>query len=171
MKITAPVRRHSLFTVPRSLLFRNAAFLILSAWSLAACSNTEAPRAANFVPAAPAHNDFGDLRVRYNALPTMSLSEEMAKQYGVERDTGTALVVIALRQLKNGEEVDTDGEVTGQVSDISGARQPIVLRTIDTGDYTDHIGTVRVSQRNTYRFDVTIAAGGRKDTLQFQRNF
>lgn len=171
MKTTAPVCLHSLFPVPRSQRFRKAVFLLLSAWSLAACSNSEAPRAANFVPAAPAHSDFGDLRVRYNALPTMSLSEEMAKQYGVERDTGTALVVIALRQLKNGEEVDADGEVTGQVSDISGARQPIALRTIDTGDYTDHIGTVRVSQRNTYRFDITVAKGGRKDILQFQRSF
>lgn len=171
MKTTAPVRRHHPFPVPYSRLFHNAAFLLLAAWLLAACSNSEAPRAANFVPAAPAHTDFGDLRVRYNALPTMSLSEEMARQYGVERDTGTALVVIALRQVKNGEETDTDGEVTGQVSDISGARQPVTLRTIDTGDYTDHIGTVRVSQRNTYRFDITVAANGRKDTVQFERNF
>jgi hypothetical protein len=171
MKITAPVRLHSQFPVPGSRLFRNAAFLLLSASSLAACSNNEAPRRAEFVRSTPAHSDFGDLRVHYNALPTMALSEEMAKQYGVERDTGTALVVIALRQLKNGEEVDTNGEVTGQAADISGARQQIALRTIDTGDYTDHIGTVRVSQRNTYRFDITVAAGGRKGTVQFQRNF
>lgn len=171
MKITTPVRLHSPFPIPPSRLFRTAALLLLSAWLLAACSNSETPRTANFVPSTPAHADFGDLRVRYNALPTMSLSEGMAKQYGVEQDPGTALVVIALRQVKNGEEIDTDGEVTGQAADISGVRQQIALRTIDTGEYTDHIGTVRISQRNTYRFDITVSVDGRKDTLQFQRNF
>jgi hypothetical protein len=159
------------FPVPRSRLFGKLAMLLFCAWALAACSNDEAARTASFVPPAPAHSDFGDLRVRYNALPTMALSDAMAKQYGVERDADTALVVIALRRLNNGEEVDADGEVSGQASDISGARQPIALRSIDSGDYTDHIGTVRVSPRNTYRFDITVAADGRKDTLQFQRNF
>jgi hypothetical protein len=139
--------------------------------TLAACSNGEAPRTAHFVPPTPAHSDFGDLRVHYNALPTMALSEAVAQQYGVERDPDTALVLIAIRKMQNGEEVDTDGEVTAQASDLSGARQQIALRSIDTGDYSDHIGTLRVSQRNTYRFDITVAADGRRDTLQFQRNF
>lgn len=168
MKITTLMRPDSRLPVPRSRLLV-AAFVL--ALTLAACSNGDAPRAAEFVPPSPAHSDFGDLRVHYNALPTMALSEPVAKQYGVERDADTALVLIALRQLRNGEEVDTDGEVTVQASDLAGARQQIPLRVIDTGDYTDHIGTATISQRNTYRFDVAITANGRKDTLQFQRSF
>lgn len=171
MKITTPARSHFRLPALCSRLFHKAALLLLSAWSLAACSNGETPRTAEFVPPTPAHSDFGDLRVHYNALPTMALSESVAKQYGVERDADTALVLIALRQLRNGDEIDTDGEVTVQASDLAGARQQIPLRVIDTGDYTDHIGTATISQRNTYRFDVTITANGRKDTLQFQRNF
>lgn len=171
MKITPPARLHSPSPIPPSRLFCKVVFLLLSAWALTACSNNEAPRTANFVPPTPAHSDFGNLRVHYNALPTMALSEAVAEQYGVERDAGTALVLVALRKLQNGEEVDTDGEVAALASDLSGARQQIVLRTIDTGDYSDHIGTLRVSQRNTYRFDISIDVDGRKDTLQFQRNF
>lgn len=147
------------------------AFLLLSAWCLSACSGDEPPRTAQFVPPAPAHSDFGDMRVHYNALPTMALSDAVAKQYGVERDPDTALVLIALRELRNGEEADADGEVAVQATDLSGARQRIPLRVIDTGEYTDHIGTAAISQRNTYRFDVTITAEGRSDTVRFQRNF
>lgn len=174
METQAPMRRHSLFPVSCSrlgLALARAAFLLLSAGHLAACSGSEAPRAAEFVPPSPAHSDFGDLRVHYNALPTMALSEAVAKQYGVERDPGAALVLVALRRLRNGEEIDADGEVTAQASDLSGARQQIPLRVIDTGEYSDHIGTARISQRNTYRFDIAITTGGRTETLQFQRNF
>ena len=86
--------------------------LLLAVAVLSACSGGEAPRAAEFVQATPAEADFGDLRVRYNALPTLALSEAVAKEYGVQRDAGTALVLVALRTVAGGEEVDADGEVS-----------------------------------------------------------
>ncbi|WP_454832027.1 DUF4426 domain-containing protein [Pseudoxanthomonas wuyuanensis] len=144
---------------------------LLCLLALAACSGGESPRAAEFVAPVPSESDFGDLRVRYNALPTLALSEAVAKQYGVERDPGTALVVIALRRIQDGEEIHTDGEVTLQAFDLSGARQRIALRSIDTGDYSDHIGIADISPRNTYRFEVAVDSSGRKETVQFQRNF
>lgn len=138
---------------------------------LPACSGGEAPRAAEFVPPAPAEADFGTLRVRYTALPTLSLSEAVAKQYGVPRDAGTALVVIALRTTAGGEETGIDGDVTVSAHDLSGARQSVQLRSIDAGGYTDHIGTVRVSPHNSYRFEAVVTADGRTETVKFQRNF
>ena len=138
---------------------------------LVACSGNEAPRAAEFVPPTPAESDFGTLRVRYNAIPTLSLSAEVARQYGVERDAGTALVLVALRQVENGEERDADGTLKASALDLSGTRQAIGLRSVDTGDYTDHIGTARISPRNTYRFEVVVTSGGRTETVKFQRNF
>ena len=70
---------------------------------LTACSGGQAPRTAEFVPPAPAETDFGSLRVRYNALPALALSDAVAKQYGVQRDAGTALVLVALREVKGAE--------------------------------------------------------------------
>ena len=145
--------------------------LLLSAALLAACSGGEAPRTAEFVQATPAEADFGDLRVRYNALPTLSLSEAVAREYGVPRDAGTALVLVALRKMAGGEEVDADGEVSVTAHDLSGARQALTLRKIDAGGYMDHIGTARISPRNSYRFEVVVKAGGRTETVKFQRNF
>lgn len=145
--------------------------LLFCLLALSACSSGEGPRAAEFVAPATAESDFGDLRVRYNALPTMALSDAMASQYGVKRDPGTALVVIALRRVQDGDETDVDGEVTLEVSDLSGARQRIPLRVIEAGEYSDHIGIASISPRNSYRFEVAIAAGERKETVRFQRNF
>ncbi|MBD9479528.1 DUF4426 domain-containing protein [Pseudoxanthomonas sp. PXM02] len=138
---------------------------------LAACSGGEAPRAAEFVQAAPAEADFGDLRVRYNAVPTLALSEPVAREYGVQRDAGTALVLVALRTVTGGEEVDADGEVSVTAHDLSGARQALNLRKIDAGGYRDHIGIARISPRNSYRFEVVVTADGRSETVKFQRNF
>ncbi|MEL1263632.1 DUF4426 domain-containing protein [Pseudoxanthomonas putridarboris] len=138
---------------------------------LSACSGGDAPRAAEFVPPAPAESDFGTLRVRYNALPTLSLSEAVAREYGVQRDAGTALVVVALRDLSGDEEKHAEGEVDAVAVDISGARQKIALRSVGTGSYTDHIGTARISPRNTYRFELDVRSGGRSGQVKFQRNF
>ncbi len=138
---------------------------------LTACSGGEAPRTAEFVPAAPAETDFGSLRVRYNALPTLALSEAVAKQYGVPRDAGTALVLVALREVKGTEEVDADGEVSVSAHDLSGARQAITLRKVEAGEYTDLIGMARISPRDSYRFEIVVKTGGRTETVKFQRNF
>ena len=62
--------------------------LLILTLLLAACSAGEKPRAAEFVPPADSSIDFGDLRVRYNALPTLSLNDAVAKEYGVTRDAG-----------------------------------------------------------------------------------
>ena len=144
---------------------------LLLALSLVACSGGETPRAAEFVPPAPAETDFGSLRVRYNALPTLALSEPVAKQYGVQRDAGTALVLVALREVKGAEEIDADGEVRVTAHDLSGTRQAIELRKVEAGGYTDLIGTARVSPRNSYRFEIVVQAGGRTEAVTFQRNF
>ena len=144
---------------------------LVLALSLVACSGGETPRVAEFVPPAPAETDFGSLRVRYNALPTLALSEPVAKQYGVQRDAGTALVLVALREVKGAEELDADGEVSVTAHDLSGARQVVTLRKVDAGEYTDLIGTARISPRNSYRFEIVVQAGGRTETVTFQRNF
>ena len=69
---------------------------------LAACSAGEKARVAEFVPPADSSVDFGDLRVHYNALPTLSLNEAVAREYGVTRDAGSALAVIAARGVPAG---------------------------------------------------------------------
>ncbi|MET1162421.1 MAG: DUF4426 domain-containing protein [Pseudoxanthomonas sp.] len=138
---------------------------------LAACSAGEKPRSAEFVPPAESTAEFGDLRVHYNALPTLSISDGVAKEYGVEKDAGSAMLVIAIRRLANGDEVGAEGEVSAEAVDLQGARQRIAFSAVKTGDYTDHIGTFAVHARDSYRFEVTVKADGRTEKVKFQRNF
>jgi hypothetical protein len=95
----------------------------------------------------------------------------VAKEYGVQRDAGTALVLVALREVEGTEEIDADGEVSVTAHDLSGARQAITLRKVEAGEYTDLIGTARTSPRNSYRFEIVVKTSGRTETVTFQRNF
>ena len=88
-----------------------------------------------------------------------------------ERDAGKALVTLALRKTANGEELATEGEVQAAVVDLQGLRQSIAFKPVRAGDYTDYIGTFRVAERDSYRFEVTVTSAGRSGTVKFQRNF
>ncbi|MGH8061073.1 MAG: DUF4426 domain-containing protein [Pseudoxanthomonas sp.] len=145
--------------------------LLILTLLFAACSAGEKPRAAEFVPPADATVDFGGLRVHYNALPTLSLNEAVAREYGVARDAKSAMLVIALRRIANGEELGAEGEVSAEAYDLQGQRQHIDFSAVKTGEYTDHIGTFAIYARDSYRFEVKVESAGRSEVVKFQRNF
>ena len=145
--------------------------LLLSALLIAACSAGEKPRAAEFIAPAESSIDFGNLRVHYNALPTLSLSEAVAREHGVTRDAGSAMLVVALREKVDGEEVPVTGKVTAQAHDLQGNRQPVTFHVVQTGDYSDHVGTFAIQARDSYRIEVQVEAKGRTDTFKLQRSF
>ncbi|MEO6519812.1 MAG: DUF4426 domain-containing protein [Pseudoxanthomonas sp.] len=138
---------------------------------LAACTSGEKPRAAEVIAPAPAHEDFGDLRVHYNAMPTLAMNESIARDVGIERDAGRAMLTVALRKLVNGEELGVEGEVQAVAVDLQGMRQQISLTPVRTGEYTDYLGSFRIVERDSYRFDITVKSGGRSGKVKFQRNF
>ncbi len=139
--------------------------------ALAACSGPEAPRPAEYIEAPPAQQDFGNLRVHFNVLPTLALGEAVARQYGVARRADTALVVVAVRKLDAGQETATTADVSAVATDLSGHRQSIGFAPARTGDYVDQIGTFRYVERDRYRFEVNVTQEGRTQVLEFQRGF
>lgn len=145
--------------------------LLMAAVFLASCSAGEKPRMADIVAPAQAYEDFGSLRVHYNAIPTLSMSEAVAREYGVERDARAGLVTIAVRNVVDGEEIAAESEVQAVAVDLQGMRQSIALHAARTGDYTDHIGTFRIAERDSYRFEITVKSAGRSESVKFQRNF
>lgn len=145
-----------------------AALLILL---LGACSQGEKARPAEFITPPPAHVDFDNLRVHYNALPTLSLSEAVAREHGVTRDAGSAMLVVALREKVDGEELPATGKVTAQAHDLQGNRQPVTFHVVQTGDYGDHVGTFPIHARDSYRIEVQVEANGRTESFKLQRSF
>ncbi len=145
--------------------------MLAAAMILVACNGQGRPQTAEYVTPAESASQFGQLRVHYNALPTLSLNDAVAREYAVEKNAGQALLVIALRKLANGEEEPVEGEVTATAIDLQGSHQRIALRAVRTGAYTDYIGTFAVTAHDSYRFELKIQAAGRSETLKFQRSF
>lgn len=138
---------------------------------LGACSGGEPPRVAVMVAPVQASADFGNLRVRHNALPTLSLSEAVAREYGVSRDAGTGLVLVAIREVTGDDEIGVEGKVSGVAYDLRGKRQDLAFSTVQVGEYSDHLANFAISERDTYRFEITVVAAGRTETVKFQQNF
>lgn len=145
--------------------------LLGAALLLSSCTAGEKPRAADAIAPAPAHQDFGDLRVHFNAMPTLAMSEAVARQYGVKRDADKALLTVALRNVVGSEELAAEGEVQAVAVDLQGMRQSIAFTPVRTGDYTDYIGTFRIAERDSYRFEIVVKSGERGGKVKFQRNF
>ncbi|MFC3657377.1 DUF4426 domain-containing protein [Xanthomonas hyacinthi] len=144
---------------------------VLLCFALAACSAQETPSPAAPMAPAAVQADFGALRVHYNALPTLAISDAAARRYGIARDAETALVVIALRRVQDGEELPASGQVSAVAADLSGRRQPIVLRDAVTDAYTDYVGTVRISAHDQLNFQVDVRGADGAGTLRFARTF
>jgi len=139
--------------------------------TLSACSAQQAPQAAVIQQSQPSHADLGNLRVHYNVLPTLAMNDAVARSYQVQREANRALLVVALRQLAQGEELPTDGNVQAVVTDLSGKRQQIDLRAVRTGPYTDLIGVLDAHPRDQLRVDLQVSTDAGAGNVRFERNF
>jgi hypothetical protein len=153
-------------------MLRAAPFLLIAMlMSLSACSGEQVPRLVTPTQGHVSQADFGALRVYYNLLPTLAMNESVARSYGVQRSADQALLVVALRQRDSAEDQSINGTVTATATDLSGRQQQIVLRPVKTGAYTDHVGSVQISDHDTLRFAVQVAVAGDNGTLRFERSF
>ncbi|KRG70220.1 hypothetical protein ABB29_08140 [Pseudoxanthomonas dokdonensis] len=144
---------------------------LLTAGLLTACSGEQAATPAQYLPPAEAQSRFGDIIVRYNALPTLSLAEATAADSGLPRDADTAMVIVAVRRQTGSEELPQAASVTGVASDLSGKRQPIAFRDIAVAGYQDHVGQVTVSRNDHLRFELQVTVEGKTHRVQFDRGF
>lgn len=99
------------------------------------------------------------------------MNETVARGYGVTREAGRALLVVALRQRAANEELPAQGQVTATVTDLSGKRQSVALRAVKTGPYTDLIGLLDVSPHDQLRVELQIHADAGQGQVRFERNF
>jgi|GEM_PF-1198792 hypothetical protein len=103
---------------------------------------------------------FDDCIVRASALPTQQLLAATARQYGIERSPRRGLLNVSVEGL--GDPPRTlNADVSAEVSDLTGHRQPIALReTSENGDI-DYLGEFRLTGSGTYLFTVHVALPGR----------
>lgn len=146
-------------------------YALALACAIAGCGGKPAmPPSAE--PQPPAELRTGDVTVRATTLPTLRLNEAMAREYGVERDAGSVLLVVGLRRGSQAQETSVAGRVSARASDLLGNRQQIALREVAGDGYVDHVGIARVSMPDTLRFEIDARPeGAPATTLRFHRDF
>lgn len=119
----------------------------------------------------------GDVTIRASAIPTSTLNEPVARQYGIARNENTVMLLIGVRKGESAQETALPATITATATDLRGRSHPIRMRELRSGDAVsggllDYIGTVDVTPPDTLRFDVTIVReGGATSQMQFTRDF
>lgn len=155
---------------------RRAALGLALCGLLAACDGSsqqqDAARQRATVPV-EASLRVGELLVRANAVQTATLGEAVARQYGVDRDADTVMLLVGVRREgPDTQETSLPARVGATAVDLLGRRQAPQMREVRSGEFIDYVGSYRVAAPETLRFDVEVVAeGGQRMTLQFNRDF
>ncbi|HEY5805597.1 MAG TPA: DUF4426 domain-containing protein [Lysobacter sp.] len=152
---------------------RIAPLMVLLVAGLAGCGGSAPPPAK---PAAAAQGEavsrVGDVSIRANAMQTSALSPTVAGQYGIARADTSVMLLVAVRQGPDAQEVALPARITATATDLRGRRQNLEMRELRSGDLLDYIGTAELTPPDTLRFDVTIVReNGATSTMQFSRDF
>lgn len=144
--------------------------------ALSACGGT--PRQAPAAAQAPQDVviQVGDVRVRATAVPTRTLGEAIARQYGISRSDETVMLLVSVR--KGADEttaVSLPAQVKAVAIDLRGNRQAIAMRELRSGDgagaLVDAVGTADVDAPDTLRFELDVTYAGGRAQLAFAREF
>ncbi|MEO7258369.1 MAG: DUF4426 domain-containing protein [Luteimonas sp.] len=156
------------------------AFAILPILAATACGGPQpsAPDAAHGSTASTAADRgesvvrIGDTSIRASVVQTSTLPGSVARQYGINRDPGTVLLLVAVRKGPDASAIALPAQITATVTDLRGGRQEIVMRELRAGELLDYVGTLSTTLPETLRFDLKVAADGiGPTTLQFEREF
>jgi Domain of unknown function (DUF4426) len=110
---------------------------------------------------------FGDVEVHYVVVNTLFLQPEVAARYGVVRSSDRAIVNLSV--LDHG--VALLSEVSGETINLLSQRAPLEFATIREGDAIYYIASIRYTDRDVLRFDLTVSVPDRAPMkLEFQQS-
>jgi len=161
---------------PRLPSSRHVLALSVLCVALTACGGSAPPAppaspGAGAAASQEAVSRIGDVTIRASAIPTATLGEQVARQYGISRADNTVMLLIGVRQGSDAQETALPARITATATDLRGRQHPIEMRELRSGDLLDYIGIVEVSPPDTVRFDVTIVReGGATSQMQFSRD-
>jgi len=161
---------------------RHALALSLLCAALTACGGSAPPAPPTPASANSATQEavsrIGDVTIRASAIPTSTLSEQVARQYGIARNNDTVMLLIGVRQGESAQETALPAKITATATDLRGRAHTIEMRELRSGDAAsgtallDYVGTIDATPPDTLRFDVQIVReGGATSQMQFTRDF
>lgn len=102
----------------------------------------------------------GDLVLHYNALPTTTLTPDVARQYGITRSANRALVNVSVRRGTQGADEAVPAKVSIAVTNLNGQRSDLRVREVREGEAIYYLAEARIQGHETLNFDVEAAVEG-----------
>lgn len=125
-------------------------------------------------PATSSSRDFGEFVLYFNAIPTDSLTPEVATNYGIVRSANRVLLNISMVKKSEGSPgIPVPGSVTAQAVNLTGQFKDLTLREVREGEAIYYIGDVAVAGEETLVFTVDATPENTTTPLsvKFQRQF
>lgn len=122
-------------------------------------------------PAGASDADIGDHIVHFSALSTDQLTPEVARAFNIVRSKNRAMLNVSV--LRKSDRKAVTATVAVEVVNLTGQLKNISMRMAEEGDAIYYIGEVRVANRETLVFDLSITPEGvdRSSELRFKREF
>lgn len=151
---------------------------IIAAFSLAACSQSQAPDmalddAGDIMTAAEPYRSFGTWSVHVNAMVTEKLSAEIASQYGIARSNSRAMLNVSVVR-NTPVDGSTGMRATIEVSarNLSGQVRNLTMREVVEESAIYYIGETAISNAETLIFTINIAPEGETaQSLRYMQQF
>lgn len=102
----------------------------------------------------------GELVVHYNAVPTTSLTAEVARQYGITRSANRALVNVSVRRGAPGADQAVPATVRVAATNLNGQRSELRVREVREGEAIYYLAEARVQGQETLNFEVEVSTEG-----------
>lgn len=143
-----------------SLRIRSTVLMLL----LAAAAATSA-RAENLLRS-------GEFVLHYSAIPSTTLTPEVARQVQVTRSANRALVNIAVRRGPPGAGTAVVAKVTVAATNLAGQRDVLRVREVREGDAIYYLAEARIAGQDRLSFEVeAVPEGGTPMKVGFQQEF
>jgi hypothetical protein len=145
---------------PPALRRAIAALLLCTAFAASPVAAENSVRAGEFV-------------LHWSAVPTDTLTPEVARDAQVTRSANRALVNIAVRRGPvGGPDVAAPAKVSVAATNLAGQRMVVRMREHREGDAIYYLGEARFSGQDTLTFEVeAVPAGGRPIRTSFRQEF
>lgn len=102
----------------------------------------------------------GEWVVHYNAVPTTSLTPEVARQYGITRSANRALVNVSVRRGEPGADQAVPARVSVAATNLNGQRSSLRVREVREGEAIYYLAEARVQGQETLNFELEVVTEG-----------
>lgn len=117
--------------------------------------------------------EFGSIKVHYNAMTTDQLLPEVARAYKIERSKTRGMVTMSvLKQNSVGASTPVPAKLTVYATNLNQQLSNIEMREVKEGTAIYYLGEFRVTPPDTLKFTTTLeVAGEPKREMVFNQKF